>query len=70
VFPQIISIEGVQRFFVKKNSIEIFCLHKQPATRNYPLRQLLDAAIDAAGPESIEVNGYPLPETCPISIIG
>jgi hypothetical protein len=54
---------------VKKNGVEILCLHKQPATRHYPLRQLLNAAIDATGSESIQVNGYPLPETCPAGVI-
>jgi hypothetical protein len=70
VFFQIISIEGVQYFFVKENGIEILCLHKQPATRYHPLRQLLDAAIDTTGSEGIDVNGYTLPETRPVRIIG
>jgi hypothetical protein len=70
VFPQIISIERIKRFFVKKNSIEIFCLRKQSATRHYPLRQLLDAAINVVCFQSIEVNGYSLPETGSVSIIG
>jgi hypothetical protein len=69
VFPKIISIERVQYFFVEKNSIEIFCLHKQPATRQYTPRQLFDVAINAIYFQSINVNGYSLPETCPASII-
>jgi hypothetical protein len=55
---------------VKKDGVEIFCLHKQSATRQYPMRQLLDTVINAVCFHGIEVNGYSLPETGSISIIG